>query len=202
MKKFLLFILLSGLLFLTGWLFYLAAVGDMEELVTTKKSREGFEWEEVKGHGLRFLAQKSDKLKMVKVENGFAVMMGNEVELVPEILVIKKLWFESPEDVIESQFVGALTEKEKEGCAVISEKVSEMDDARGLRRLRIEARTEAYQEFVDKKKRELGGFYEGCGEYGSGMGYFAYFKGNPGQILFVPESGDWELFDAETLELK
>lgn len=170
------------------------------ELEASREPLQGFEWKEIHGHGMRLLAQESDQISLVPVEDGFALKEGENINLSREILVIDKPWWKSATTIIEEQFISALPNEAREGCGVVELADGTVAERFGVHKYTIVPVTEKYKEFVEKNNYLFPNF-DKCGAYGTSSdgGYFEYHVGNPGRLFFLRPGHREPVFEPRSL---
>ncbi len=171
---------------------------DIKSMKARRTAYEGFEWRKLTGTGMRLMAQKSDKIRLLADGQLPGIVMVRDGDAKPHRLI--QVFSIRGNDINE---VIGLLEKidgwDKAQPGVFKQVES---GRKGVRRYVMIPDGEYATETNRQMKSEpVASTCNGWGVGNSGYRYFEMYDSNPGKVMFVEIGQDAPLFDESSIEL-
>lgn len=171
---------------------------DIKSMKERRTAYEGFEWRKLTGAGIRLMAQKSEKIRLLVDGQLPGIVMVRDGDVKPHRLI--QVFSIKGNDI--NDVIGQLEKTDgwdKAQPGVFKQVESER---KGVRRYVMIPDGEYATETNRQMKSEpVASTCNGWGVGNSGYRYFEMYDSNPGKVVFVEIGQDAPLFDESSIEL-
>lgn len=171
---------------------------DIKSMKARRTAYEGFEWRKLTGAGIRLMAQKSEKIRLLADGQLPGIVMVRDGDVKPHRLI--QVFSIKGNDI--NEVIGQLEKTDGWDKAQPGVFKQVESGRKGVRRYVMIPDGEYATETNRQMKSEpVASSCNGWGVGNSGYRYFEMYDSNPGKVVFVEIGQDAPLFDESSIEL-